>query len=298
MYALTFPGQGAQDPKMLDGVEHLGAFADRHRYIYERTGIDLLRALRSGETDILRRNSSSSLLTVLVGTLSLDAFNAAHTDTPACYAGYSVGQWSAMYAAGMLTFETLVDILVERARLMDECTATSPRAMCAVIGLPQEAIERELSALREAGFSIYLANLNCLGQYSIAGTTSAIAAAEERIAALKPKKLVRLQVEGAWHCPLLAEAETRFAATLEGVSFDASRVPVIDNVTGDWLPREATALRRQLARHLSHAVLWERGVKTMLAVGCKRFVEIGYGNVLTKFGFFIDRKAVFESFYV
>jgi [acyl-carrier-protein] S-malonyltransferase len=298
MYALTFPGQGAQDPKMLDGVEQLQSFPARYRYVCERTGIDLLRALRGPDAAILRRNSISSLLTVLVGTLSLDAFSARQTSQPECYAGYSVGQWSAMYAAGMLTFEALIDVVLERARLMDACNSASPRGMCAVIGLPQERIESVLSDLRSAGHEVHLANYNCLGQYTIAGTQSAIEAAEQHIAALHPKKLVRLQVEGAWHCPLLAAAEAQFAQTLERVPLREPCAPVIDNVTGAWLPREPTALRRQLSRHLSHAVRWESGVKTMLAIGCQRFVEVGYGSVLTRFGFFIDRRIAFESFYV
>jgi [acyl-carrier-protein] S-malonyltransferase len=145
---------------------------------------------------------------------------------------------------------------------------------------------------------VWVSNYNCVGQYTLAGTADAVAAAERALAELKPRKMARVPVSGAWHSPLLAEAHARFHAYLAAVPLAPPAVPVVDNVTGAWLPTERTALDRHLARHLDHPVLWEQGIKTLLAKGARRFVEIGYGNVLTKFGFFIDRSVEHQAFSV
>jgi len=170
--------------------------------------------------------------------------------------------------------------------------------MLAVIGLKAEVLENLCDGLRATSQRVWVSNYNCVGQYTLAGTAAAIARAEDALAALKPKKMARVPVSGAWHTPLLAAAHAGFAAYLAGVALAPANVPVVDNATGGWLPTERPALDRHLARHLDHPVLWEQGMRALLAEGAARFVEIGYGNVLTKFGFFIDRSVEHQAFYV
>ncbi|CAN93345.1 MULTISPECIES: ACP S-malonyltransferase [Sorangium] len=297
MKALLFPGQGAQDPAMCAGVVGHPRFAERYGVICDSTRTDVLRRIQEGDAGILDQNRFSSLMTVLVSAILLDMLRERDAATPEYFAGYSVGQWSAMYAAGMLTYEQTIEALVERARLMDECVDRRPGAMCAVIGLREAVLEQVLADLRSRGHLVFIANYNCVGQYSISGAVPAIELAEEELRAHRPKKIVRLPVSGAWHCPMLEDAQVRFAEVLAGVRFGPRAAPVLDNVTGDWLPDEPEALRDGLARHISHPVQWERGIKKLAALGCRRFVEVGYGNSLTKFGFFIDRQAEFSAFH-
>jgi len=296
--ALLFPGQGAHDVKMLDGVRELPAFAERYALVCDALGSSPLEAVAAGNADYLNQNRVTALLTLLVSSLSLDRFHEATGGRADFVSGYSVGQWTALYAAGALSFEELVTVVAKRSALMDACFTEIPGAMLAVIGLKAEVLENLCDGLRAKSHRVWVSNYNCVGQYTLAGTGEAIAHAESALADLKPKKIARVPVSGAWHTPLLAAAHAGFKTFLAGVALAAPTVPVVDNVTGAWLPNERAALDEQLARHLDHPVLWEQGMKALLAKGARRFVEIGYGNVLTKFGFFIDRSVEHQAFYV
>jgi [acyl-carrier-protein] S-malonyltransferase len=297
MLAVIFPGQGAQERRMVDGIRHLGEFRDRYQLVCEHAGLDILQAVGNGDQEILNRNLCSSLMTLLVSTVSLDLFRERAQTKVDFLAGYSVGQWTAIYAAKMLAFEQLVEIVVERARLMDKCIESNPSAMSAVIGLSRDVLEAQLAELRADGHEIYVSNYNCLGQHSVSGTLSAIHHAEERLSKLKPKKLLRLPVSGAWHCPILKQAEHEFLIYLSTIQFQPRRLPIVDNTTGNWLPDDEGQLRTRLAAHLSESVRWEESIKMLIGKGCTQFVEIGFGNMLSKFGFFIDRGVKFGSYY-
>ena len=296
--ALIFPGQGAHDVKMLDGVRELPAFAERYGLVCDALGSSPLDAIAAGHGEYLNQNRVTALLTLLASSLSLDLFQEKTGGRADFVSGYSVGQWTALYAAGALSFEELVAVVAKRSALMDECFTDIPGAMLAVIGLKAEVLENLCDGLRAKSHRIWVSNYNCVGQYTLAGTGEAVAHAETALVELKPKKVARVPVSGAWHTPLLAAANRGFQEFLGGVTLDPATVPVVDNVTGGWLPDGRPALDTQLARHLDHPVLWEQGIRALLAKGAKRFVEIGYGNVLTKFGFFIDRSVEHQAFYV
>jgi [acyl-carrier-protein] S-malonyltransferase len=296
--ALLFPGQGAHDVKMLDGVRGLPAFRERYELVASTLGSSPLDEIATGNAAYLNQNRVTALLTLLVSSLSLDLYQEKTGSRADLVAGYSVGQWTALYAAGALSFDELVAVVARRSALMDECFVDTPGAMLAVIGLRSEALEELCARLRDDSHPVWVSNYNCVGQYTLAGTATAIAAAEAAVAELKPRKAARVPVSGAWHSPLLEAAHAHFKAYLADVPLAPARVPVIDNVTGDVLPSDRPPLDTQLARHLDHPVLWEKGIKTLLERGARRFVEIGYGNVLTKFGFFIDRSVEHQAFYV
>jgi [acyl-carrier-protein] S-malonyltransferase len=296
--ALVFPGQGAHDVKMLDGVRALPGFAERYARVCDALGSAPLDEIAAGNAAYLNQNRVTALLTLLVSSLSLDAFREKTGGQADFVSGYSVGQWTALYAAGALPFDRLVEVVATRSALMDECFVDVAGAMLAVIGLKAEVLENLCDGLRAKSHRVWVSNYNCVGQYTLAGAADAIEAAERALADLKPRKVARVPVSGAWHTPLLAAAHAGFATYVAGVPLAPPDVPVVDNVSGGWLPTERADLDRQLARHLDHPVLWEQGIKTLLAAGARRVVEIGYGNVLTKFGFFIDRSVEHQAFYV
>lgn len=283
---------------MLDGVRGLPQFAARYELVATTLGSSPLDEIAAGNAEYLNQNRVTALLTLLVSSLSLDLFHEKTGRRADFVAGYSVGQWTALHAAGALSFEQLVAVVAKRSALMDQCFASVPGAMLAVIGLRAEALEELCARLRDGGHQVWVSNYNCVGQYTLAGTAAAITAAESAVAELKPRKAARVPVSGAWHSPLLADANAGFHAHLASVALAPTRVPVVDNVSGDVLPSERAALDLRLAQHLDHPVLWEKGIKTLLERGARRFVEIGYGNVLTKFGFFIDRSVEHQAFYV
>lgn len=297
--AYLFPGQGAQAFGMLDGVQHAPTFAARYATVCEKLDTDVLARLAAQDGEFLNRNEVSSLLTVLASVLSHDLRVAAQGADEASYAaGYSVGQWTALYAAGMLSFEQLVELVHVRAMAMNRCVTSDPGGMIGVIGLKEAAIEAAIAPVRETGQRVSISNYNCLGQYSLSAESSAIPPTLEALQPLEPRRLLVLPVAGAWHSELMADSAEPFAAYLETISFAPAQIPVIDNVTGVLLPTDETALKAQLVKHLSHPVRWQAGIKHLITLGCTNFLELGYGRLLTKFGFFIDRSFKHQAFYV
>lgn len=294
---LLFPGQGAHGPFMLDGVRQHSSFNYRYHLTCDALGHDPLSRISRGEDpEFINANAVSSLLTVLASVISYDEW-LENNQPPLAVAGYSIGQWTALYASGAIGFESLVEVIRQRASLMDECCAIVPGAMMALMGISPTELAEFCERLRGEAFEIAISNYNCYGQYSLAGTVNAIQEALARVDQLKPKKAIRIPTSGAWHCHLLEPAAAKFRQYLESVQFNELKFPVVDNVTGEFLPTRSDDLRDQLARHVSSPVLWDKGVKTLITFGCKRLIEIGYGNVLTKFGFFIDRSVAHTSYY-
>lgn len=293
---LLFPGQGAHDLHMLERIKYMEHFSPRYELVCDLLEGNPLQELERGNQAYLNRNEVSSMLTLLVSSLLLDVYQETSEPRPVFLAGYSVGQWLALYVANVISYEQLMAIVKTRATLMDGCFKEKKGGMLAVIGLPADRLNQVCRELEIEGHYLTISNYNCVGQFSLAGTAEAIALAYDRIQALKPKKVVRLPVSGAWHCSLLDQAATSFEAYLRGIPFTRPVLPVINNVTGDFLPAAEKAMKEQLALHLSAPVQWAKGIKTLIAHGGNEFIEIGYGNTLTKFGFFIDRSVRHRSF--
>lgn len=286
--ALLFPGQGAQAPEMLAPFAAAPRFSERAAAVAEALGEDTLARLEAGDAAFLERNAVSSLLTVLASRLALDLAGPSLA-TPVGLAGYSVGQWTALHAAGGLGFTELVRVVHRRAELMDASVARQPGGMIGVIGLGQAEVEEVCAAVREQGLGLWIANDNCVGQLSLAGEPAALDAALEELGTRAPKRLLRLPVAGPWHCELMRGAAEPFRTFLDEIDLRAPRSPVVDNVTGEFLPEDPAALRDQLALHLYRPVRWQTGIRSLIAAGARELVEVGYGDLLTRFGFFIDR---------
>lgn len=296
--ALLFPGQGGHDLKMLAGISDTAEFSEYYPIVSQALGTSPLDKLAQGDTGYLNQNLVSSLLTVLSSAVCLERYVKRHGNEAHSLAGYSVGEWTALYAGGALSFEQLVRILKKRCELMDACFNERGGAMLGVIGVAEKdlaAFCREIE--QEQGEFIRISNYNSPGQYSIAGSGNAIELALASIDQLRPKKALALPVSGAWHCDLLQRAALQFARYLAEVPLKQPAIPIIDNVTGKYLPTDLHQLKQQLAKHLSRPVRWIDGVRFLAGRGCKRMVEIGYGKVLTKFGFFIDFNLSHQSYY-
>ncbi len=295
--ALLFPGQGAHDLCMLNGLMTSRKFKVRYECVCESLKCNPLKEIEKGNTNFLHQNKISSILTVFVSTLSLDIFLQKANEVPQSYAGYSVGQWTALYAAKAVSFEKLIEIVKNRAELMDACFNDKDGGMMAIIGVSEDSIKSFIRDIQNEGQYIEISNYNCLGQYSIAGTKEAIQLAFKRVDSIQPKKKMILPVQGAWHCALLGPSEKEFLKYLQNIDLKTPIYPLVDNYTGTLFPNDIDQMKLNLAKHICHPVLWEKSIKTMIAMGCSEFIEIGYGNVLTKFGFFINRDVEFKTFY-
>ena len=198
-------------------------------------------------------------------------------------AGLSLGEFTALAAAGALDFESGLRIVRQRGRFMQEACEATRGGMAAVIGL-DEAATRQVCA--DTG--VVLANLNCPGQLVISGETEKIAVAIEAAKSKGAKRAILLPVAGAYHSPLMASAQPKLQAELANVKISEPAVPVISNVTAQ--PHTVTAdISMRLVDQVTSSVLWEQSMRTLLAQGFNRFIELGPGTALSGFMKRIDR---------
>ena len=203
----------------------------------------------------------------------------------AATAGLSLGEFTALTAAGAMSFEDGLRVVRQRGKFMQEACDVTQGGMAAIIGL-DEALTRE--ACGEAG--VVLANLNCPGQLVISGEAEKIAKACELAKAKGAKRALPLPVAGAYHSPLMASAQPKLAEELAKVSLAAANVPVISNVNA--LPHGIpTAICERLVTQVCASVRWEESMRVLLAQGFTRFIELGPGTALSGFMKRIDKTA-------
>ncbi len=200
-------------------------------------------------------------------------------------AGLSLGEFTALTAAGALSFEDGLRVVRQRGKFMQEACDVTQGGMAAIIGL-DEAPTREVCA--EAG--VMLANLNCPGQLVISGAVENIAKACELAKAKGAKRALPLPVAGAYHSLLMASAQPKLAAELAKVNLVSPVVPVISNVTAQ-AHGTPTEISSKLVEQVCASVLWETSMRVLLAQGYTRFIELGPGSALTGFMKRIDKTA-------
>ena len=200
-------------------------------------------------------------------------------------AGLSLGEFTALTAAGAMTFEDGLRVVRQRGRFMQEACELTKGGMAAIIGL-EEAPTREVCA--QAG--VVLANLNCPGQLVISGEAGKIAQACELAKAKGARRALPLPVAGAYHSPLMASAQPKLDAELGAATLRTPLVPVISNVTAR--PHEAAqTIRARLVEQVTSSVQWEQSMRYLLAQGFTRFIELGPGTALTGFMKRIEKAA-------
>lgn len=285
--ALLFAGQGAQWVGM--GRDLHAQFAPA-RALFEQAG----RALGSGletvcfegpEAELTRTENAQPGIYVV----SWVAFELLRQRVPGLQfqatAGLSLGEFTALAAAGAFSFEDGVRLVRLRGRLMQEACDRTQGSMAAIIGL-DEAATRSVCA--ECG--VQLANLNCPGQLVISGATDAIGRACELAKVRGAKRALPLAVAGAYHSPLMASAQPGLGAALSAIDLHPPRVPVISNVTAR-AHGDPDSIRARLVEQVTASVLWEPSIRLLLAEGFNRFIELGPGTALSGFMKRIDKTA-------
>jgi [acyl-carrier-protein] S-malonyltransferase len=277
--AFLFAGQGAQAVGM--GKDLAEAYPSA-RAGFNRAnavlGYDLASICFAGPEPELTRTENAQPGIFLVSWVALKLLEAR---VPAlrfeATAGLSLGEFTALAAAGAMSFEDGLRVVRQRGRFMQDACEATRGGMAAIIGL-EEAPTREVCA--EAG--VALANLNCPGQIVISGERVKIATACELAKARGAKRALPLPVAGAYHSPLMARAQPKLAAALDALSICAPTVPVISNVTAQ-AHGGAAEIRARLVEQVTSPVLWEASIRALLAKGFTRFIELGPGTALTGF---------------
>lgn len=286
--ACLFPGQVVIKEDIFEKTSKIEVFNKMYELVCSTLNLDLLQLLKQKDFETLNKNEVSSLLSVLASCVEYHDFCKTVRKLD-YFAGYSIGQWTALYAAGSLTFEELIDIVKNRAEIMNKCISENPSSMISVIGISENIIKQLIEDLKLEKHFAEISNYNCFGQYTLAVQKSSVTAVMDKLQKHSPKKLVLLPMSGGWHSSLLNKAASEFSKYLDKLELLPTNIPVIDNVTGVLLPSNIEQMKIQLAKHICSPVLWEKGINTLTGLGCKKFFELGYGNTLTKFGFFINR---------
>jgi [acyl-carrier-protein] S-malonyltransferase len=279
-----FPGQGSQKVGMgKDLVErhpHLREFFARAD---EVVGFPLTRLCVEGPDSELVQTQPTQPAIFVVSMAILDVLGKAGLRAEAA-AGHSLGEYGALVCAGVLEFEDALTLVRRRGELMAGVNARTPGAMAAVIGLSGEKVaEACRKAQAEAGGVVEPANFNTPQQTVISGQEAGVVRAMALAQEAGAEKVVRLQVGAPFHCSLMSALQEEFAATLEKYSFKDPAVPVVANVSGDYV-RTADAVKDALRRQVAGAVRWTDSIKRLAADGFDTFVEVGPGRTLVGLG--------------
>jgi len=290
--AFVFPGQGSQEVGMAADLvktypeaEATFALAD------EVLGFSLSQLCFNGPEEILMDTINTQPALYVMGIAVLRVLNAAFEDElrPAFVAGHSLGEFTALTAAGALSFTDGLRLVRERGRLMKEAGQRSPGAMAAVLGLSADAVRAlcaEVSA--QTGKPLVLANDNCEGQLVISGDQQAIEAALPLATEQGAKRVIPLAVSVASHSPLMQSITPEFQNALEATPFSPPSVTIIGNVQAAPL-RTVEEIRAELGAQLTSTVRWTESVQYMRNAGVDTFIELGPKEVLTGLIKRIDR---------
>ncbi|MGH7790432.1 MAG: ACP S-malonyltransferase [Candidatus Binatia bacterium] len=278
--AFVFPGQGSQTVGMgTDLCEHFPVARALFDEADDALGYPLSRIIREGPDDALRLTANTQPAILLVSVAAYRALDL----VPAVVAGHSLGEYSALVAAGALQFRDAIVLVHRRGRYMQEAVAPGAGSMFALIGAEPAA---NAQAIADDGGAVDIANYNAPGQVVIAGERDAT---RRVAAACGARQAIELPVSAPFHCRLMKPAEARLRADLDAVRFDDPTPPLYNNVDADRVTTAAAA-RDGLARQVSRAVRWTEAMQHMIAAeGIRTIVEVGPGTVLSGLLRRIDR---------
>jgi len=288
--AIVFPGQGSQvvgmGQDLAEAIPECKALFDQANKIL---GYDLAKICFEGPQEELNKSNHAQLG---IFVASAAAFLALELKQPELeydiLAGHSLGEWTALYVAGVVSFEDAIKILKARGEYMQAACEENPGAMLAVMNLDGEAL---VKIAAEAG--CYVANFNSLAQTVLSGTAESIDKAEKLVKNAGAKRAIRLPVAGAFHSPLMQPAADEMNNFLGDVELAESKVPVLSNVTADV--HEAVSVRDNMVKQITSSVRWVASIQKLVADGVEEIVECGPGKVLAGLIKRIDKSATVRN---
>ncbi|WP_121609293.1 ACP S-malonyltransferase [Mesobacillus foraminis] len=278
--AFLFPGQGSQQAGMgkalAESNESVSSFFQKADEVLKE---NLSTLIFEGPQDklTLTVNAQPALLTTSIALLEYFRQSGIQPDYTA---GHSLGEYSALVAAGAFSFEDGVYAVRKRGELMEKAVPNGEGTMAAVLGLDREKLSAVCEEATAEGTPVQLANLNCPGQIVISGSKQGVESAASKAKDAGAKRVIPLDVSGPFHSQLMKPAADEFRNVLDGLSIDKARIPVIANVTAAPM-QDAGEIKEKLIQQLYSPVLWEDSVSAMIELGVDTFVEIGPGKVLS-----------------
>lgn len=275
MKAYVFPGQGAQfvgmGKEMYDNSAEAKAMFDSANSIL---GFNITDLMFAGTDDDLKQTKVTQpaifLHSVILAKIMRQSF------TPDMVAGHSLGEFSALVAAGAMSFEDGLRLVSQRAKAMQKACEIAPSTMAAILGLDDITIENTCKEIKDI---VVPANYNCPGQLVISGSISGIDAACEVLTEKGAKRAIKLAVSGAFHSPFMEPARAELAKAIDATTFNKPICPIYQNVTAQP-ETDSEVIKKNLVAQLTAPVKWTQIVQNMIANGADEFIEVGPGSVL------------------
>ena len=286
--AYVFPGQGAQFSGVGKDLYEMNAEA---KALFDKAneilGFNITEIMFSGTADELKQTKVTQPAVFLHSVILAKVMNI----QPAAVAGHSLGEFSALVAAGALSFEDGLRLVAKRAMAMQKCCESQPGGMAAILNLDDAVVEQICA---EIDGVVVAANYNCPGQLVISGADEAVNDACTKLKEAGAKRALRLPVGGAFHSPLMEAARAELEQAIAEVEFNTPICPIYQNV--DAMPHtDAESIKANLIAQLTAPVRWTQIAKNMIADGVEAFTELGPGNVLQGLIKKVDANAVVES---
>lgn len=294
--AFVFPGQGSQKVGM--GKELTEKYDQSKQFFLEADealGFSLSQLIEEGPQEELTLTYHAQPALLTVGSMIASRLKEAGIE-PDYTAGHSLGEYTALVASGVMSFEEGVVAVHKRGLFMNEAVPAGVGAMAAILGLDTEAVLKVTEKITAEGDAVQPANLNCPGQIVISGTKAGVEKACEALKEAGARRAILLDVSGPFHSSLMEPAAEKLKETLDSIAMKDAEIPIIANVNAE-IVENSNQLKGLLVEQLYSPVRWEDSVRTMLENGVTHFVECGPGKVLSGLIKKIDRKATVLSVY-